>query len=163
MTKRLKSLHRCLQCFTLYPPFYHKLSCCQFPCWLIVIWLSASMHRSLYHSTHCLFPWLIPLWSIELRISGHFSADLLFFFFSKVQCGQLQTVPIVTTSSCCCSSLFAVIHWPNNQCHQVDQECIVETAGSALGRLCFVVVSALHIIERVDNMHLEACWFATAL
>jgi len=67
--------------------------------------------------------------------------------------------PVVAPTSCC-FLLFAVIYWPNNQ-HRKSTENILRDSCQCLGRICFVLVSTLHIIRREDNMHLEACWFET--
>lgn len=51
--------------------------------------------------------------------------------------------------------LFAMMYRPNNE--PQSQPRMYCESWWRLGRICFIVVSTLHVIEGVDNMHLEAC------
>lgn len=128
-----------------------------YPCWRVVIW---SERRCIDHSItpvtlSCVrslvvgggqiiwspLGWPVILPPIKLNADTHKNSP------------RTPPPPLVFVFS-----LFSVMYWPNNQSHQVDREYILWDSRRCLGRICFMVVSTLHIIERAGDMHPEACW-----
>lgn len=86
------------------------------------------MHRFLHYGSHCLFPVCIPLCSAEVKLSPLSWPVILppiKLSEDSSKNSPWSSSPLSPPAAALLLLLFAVMYWPNNQCHQTNQEYIV--------------------------------------